>query len=432
MLEIKPFKGIRYNMEKIPNLSQVMAPPYDVISKEDQERYHNKHPCNIIHIDKGLDLPEDTETNNKYTKAADYLNTWLKKEYLIQDQKPSFYIYQKIYTIDNIQKEVTGFIGLMKLEEFSSQKILPHERTHDKPIKDRLSLLTNCKTHVSQIFSLYQDHNQYIPNLITSIIEKRMPFIDITFEDQVRHKVWRVTDKKTISNIQEDMKYKKIFIADGHHRYQTALNYKRQLENEGIKIGDDDPRNYILMYFTNILNKGLTIFPTHRLIQNLNGLEFDSLKEKIKEYFHIENYPHLLSLSQKLKEKEDSNHTFGLFAEDKFYLITLKNLNLINELSPNNQPSQLNQLAVSVLQYTLIQNVLGIKEEEIEHKVSYNRSKEEAVKLIKEGKYKLALFLTPTKIEEVEEIAHLGVLMPQKSTYFYPKLLTGLVLYKIS
>ncbi|MDI6785988.1 MAG: DUF1015 domain-containing protein [bacterium] len=430
MLEVKPFKGIVYNQEKISDLTQVVAPPYDVISKKDQGRYHNNHPFNIIHIDKGIDLHNDNNINNKYTRATTYLKKWLKEKYLTQDRKPYFYIYQKVYTIDNIQKEVTGFIGLMKLEEFSSQKILPHERTHSKPIKDRLSLLSNCKAHISQIFSLYQD--QDIPDLINNFIENKAPFIDIIFEDQIRHKVWRINNEETIRKIQEGMKNKKIFIADGHHRYQTALNYKKQLENEGIEINDNDPRNYIMSYFTNILNKGLTILPTHRLIFNFNGMEFNSIRNTIKKYFHIESCPHLPSLSHKLKENEGSNHIFGLFAENEFYLLTLKNLNLIDRLSPKEQPPQLNHLAVSVLQHTLIHNVLGIKEEEeMEQKISYARSKEEAVNLVKEGKYKLALFVTPTKIEEVEKIAYLGVLMPQKSTYFYPKLLTGLVMYKL-
>lgn len=431
MLEIKPFKGIVYNQNKISNLAQVMAPPYDIIFPEDQERYHYNHPYNIIHIDKGLDFPDDHDGNNKYTRAANYLDKWLKEEYLIQDQKPCFYIYQEVYTVDNIQKEIISFIGLMKLEEFSSQKILPHERTYEKPIKDRLNLLSNCKAHISQIFSLYQDHKEDIPNLINDFLKEKTPFIDLTFEDQVRHKVWRISDEKTIRKIQENMKDKKVLIADGHHRYQTALNYKKQLENEGIRITDNDSRNYIMMCFTNISNRGLTIFPTHRLLQDLNGIDFSSIKDKIKKHFYIENCFHSHLLFQKLKENEGFNHIFGLYMENKFYLLTLKDIDLINKVSPKDQPFQLNQLAVSVLQHVLIHHTLGIKEEEIEHKINYTRSKEEAIKQVKEQKCKLALFISPTKIEEVEEIARLKVLMPQKSTYFYPKLLTGLVMYKL-
>ncbi|MBU2599685.1 DUF1015 domain-containing protein [bacterium] len=427
MIEVKPFKGILYNSEKISNFSQVMAPPYDVISKQDQERYIKSHPCNIAHLDKGLDLPNDTPEYNKYTRASNYLNNWLEEGYLTLDQRPSFYAYQKIYNIDNIPKILAGFIGLLRLEDFSSQRILPHEKTHHKPIEDRLNLLSHCRAHLSPVFSLYQDYHQEIPKIINDFIEKKPPFIDLIFEDCIRHKVWKISDQETMENIQKAMKDKKIFIADGHHRYQTALNYQRQLINQ---ISPDSPENFIMMYFTNILNEGLTILPTHRLISS--NLELNSLKDKIKEYFHLEDCFSLLALSQRLREKENSNYIFGLFGEDKFYLLTLKDPQLIDKLSPQDQPWALNHLAVSVLQHIFIQNILHIKEEEVEHKIGYTRSMEEAVKLIKEGRYQLGLFLTPTKIAEVEKISNLGGLMPQKSTYFYPKLLTGLVMYKFN
>jgi len=443
MAILAPFRGILYNQEKMEDISLVVTPPYDVITKEEQERYYQRHPNNIIRLDLGKDLPGDNDQVDKYTRAADYLKIWQEDNILVRDDLPSIYYYQQEFTLKREQRKTRkGFIVLVKLEDFSSGIVLPHEKTMTEPKADRLKLMESCNANLSPIFSLYSDPEKKIDR----IVEGRQdvsPFIDFFDDKKTRHQLWRIHDKEIIHKITNAIKELSLFIADGHHRYETALNYSIKMRGRNKSFNGNEAYNYVMMYLSNLDDEGLVILPTHRLVYNLNNFNPDLFYKKAEEYFHVEEFVFNGNnelairgeLFTELEKRGQTQHTFGMYMKDANYysLLTMKNEDLLNSRVMDNITPVLRGLDVNILQAFILNAILGISDQNMENQknVDFIEDGDEAIELVRKDKYEMVFLMNPTRVKQVNEAACARVRMPQKSTFFYPKLPSGLVINSI-
>lgn len=443
MAKIFPFNGVFYNKKVSGNLSKVMIPPYDIISKEQQENFYKIHPYNCIRLTLGKDFPADSDRNSKYTRSGAFFNAWLKNSVLVQDKDESIYAYEQRFKYKGKKFTRLGFIALFKLEELEAGRVYPHENTLPKPKQDRLELLKATAANFEPIFSLYIDQDEKIPRIIRKNI-KRKPLVEVKDFSGALNRLWKIPAKGIIGKLAKEMLNKQIYIADGHHRYEASLRYRNEMRTRSQKSTGDEPYNYIMTYFTNIFDKGLAIMPIHRLVLNLNLKEKINLENRLVDYFDVEEIKFakrteniaskkLLRMVSKAKEGE---HFMGMYlhGESKYHLLKLKNEKLIEKYVTADKPKEWKKLDVSILHSIVIKEILGITDKDIEAEncVKYVHNDDEAFQLVKEGKYQLAFFLNPTKVEEVVAVADKYEKMPQKSTFFYPKLLTGLIMYKMS
>lgn len=424
MAEIKTFKGVFYNKGIIGDMADVVAPPYDVISEEDQRRLLHHSKFNVVR----LILPQGS-TNTKYSQAANIFTEWLEKGVLVRDIEPAVYIYEQEYDFRNTRKRRIGFIALAKIEDFSSGKIKAHEKTLKGPKADRLRLLKACKTNFSQIFSLFSDPEQQVDAILQKHTETE-PRIDIE-ADGVNHRLWNLTDPDDVKIISTLMEDKPLFIADGHHRYETALNYRDEMRQLTGDLSGAAPFDYTMMMFVNMDSEGLTVLPTHRDLKNLPKINHDKLQENLNYVFDVQKLDSIDQVMEGLSENAD-RHAIGMYLDNNsYYLLKVKDENKIVELLDGNQSTAWKLLDVTILHQVIINRILGFGGTNIENSIKFTTNEKEAVDLVAGGKYKMAFLLNPTKVASVKAIAEKGEVMPQKSTYFYPKLLSGLVFNKL-
>ena len=418
-IEIKPLNALVYNQDKV-EIKDVIAPPYDVISEKYRDELYKRSPYNITRLI--LSNAEDP-----YKDASETFRKWLDEKVLIKTDKPViFYLLQK-YKLNG--KEITrkGFIARNKIEDFSTGNILPHEFTMSGPKEDRLKLTKACKANFSQIFMVYSDPEKQIEKAVDL---SGTPFIDVLDDNGVRNTVWKIADEKTIALIEKVLKDKTLLIADGHHRYETALNYRNFLgENAG-------EANYVMSYFTN-MDDDLLIYPTHRIITK--WIEPYVLLETVKKYFDVKDYTFTGANKAEVKKEflnaiEKSSKykiTMGLYMKNvnKFYLLTLReDVNSI--LDEYNVPDELKTLDLTVLHKVILTKELGFTEEEqmAQDGIKYIKVENEAFDMIDLGRAEASFIMAYPKIEDIKRISSAGYRMPQKSTYFYPKLLSGIVI----
>ena len=448
MANILPFKGIRFNSEKINDISKVITPPYDIISAEERERYYQLHPNSIIRLILGKDLPEDNQTNNKYTRAGNYFETWRKEAIFIQDPEPAVYVYAQEFTLKGKKYMRKGFISLVKLEEFKTGQIYPHEHTLAKPKEDRLKLMKSCNANFSQVFSFYEDEDKKISEILNRFSEEGLdtctsPVVDFTDDFGVRNVLWVINDRGVNDELTSLMKNKPLFIADGHHRYETALFYRDLVKDngqnpEGSKQEDNSPCEYVMMMCVSMDDPGLVILPTHRLVRNVEGFDTEKLKSSLTEFFEVSDMGrdcNIESLTQKLSDGADK-HTLAVYigGEDKrFYILKLKDKAVLENVLKD-EYSEWKSIDTGILHGVIFDKMLGIKAESTSKSdnIKYVQDVKEAVEVINEGKFQLGFFLNPTGIGQIRDIAIKRHKMPPKATYFYPKLMTGIVLRHIS
>jgi uncharacterized protein (DUF1015 family) len=413
MAEIIPFKGILYNMSKVLG-EDVVAPPYDIITPEYKETLYNKSRYNIVRIDFGKELEGDNESENKYTRASNFLNSWLKDGILTTREKSGFYAYEVEYEIKNQRKKLRGFFCLVKLVELG-KGVYPHECTHSKPKADRLNIMKACNANTSPIFSLYNSPQRRASTVIEETIKQNKPYMEAHDPDSSAHRLWIIEDKSDIDIIVDDIKDKAIFIADGHHRYETALEFQKEMKMLSADSYQLSAKSwdYVLMFLANMSDEGLTILPAHRLVR---GMPENSMKI-LSEYFYI----------NKVDASEDiegtiSGHknTIGFCQCDGSQQYILKHRG--GGLDDVNRA--LKGLDVIILHELIFKKLLKITN------IAYEMNVETALNMIEKGLYDAVFFLNPTRVEDVEKVALSDVRMPPKSTYFYPKLLTGMVIYK--
>jgi uncharacterized protein (DUF1015 family) len=432
MPRVYPFKGIYYNIGKVENPSLVLTQPYDKIDQKLQEIYYNRHPFNLIRIIKGKDYPDDTPVYNKYTRASELLEKWLEEKVLLQDKKPCIYPYYQYYNTPEGQKTRKGFVALVEVEELSKGKIFPHEQTHTKPIEDRLQLLRATGTYFGQIFMLYSDPQNKINNIIDKYILQHEPLISCKDDFNEIHKLWRIDSPQIIEEIKNLIEPKDIIIADGHHRYKSSYLY---LKERGIKEGT-------MATLINMDDVGLFIFPTHRVVYGLKDFDMRRFLNQCEKYFDISVYPFFdedgealarIELIEDLKITGLKNIAYGVVTKEHYYLFKLKdrNIPLTQILQPKSPDWKL--LDVNVLHNIILEKFLGITQEDLQYEryVDYLRYADEVIERIKKNRYNIGFLLNPVKVEQIKKVVKNRETLPQKTTDFYPKLLSGIVMYKI-
>lgn len=432
MAAIKAFPALRYNLEKIKEISSVVTPPYDVISAYQQSQFYRAHTRNLIRIILGQEKKGDNQQNNKYTRAAAYLDKWIKEGVFIQDKSPAIYIYQQLFDFEGEKISRIGFIGLLKLEPSGKGVVFPHEKTFCKPKEDRLSLLRSTQANLSPIFGLYRDPDSKIENLIKGAC-RGAPLLDFEFE-LVQNRLWLINNPEFITKLEKLTRDKKIFIADGHHRYEVACLYNK-LSGKAARLHKaTQPHRlnsaYIMMYFSALESRGLKVLPTHRLINNLPDVKLCSLKQALAKHFIIEDFTNYADLSRKLKSAKITEHFFGLYLGNKiFYLLKLKKIRDKNAKHP---AGSYKDLDVVILHNLIFKKILGIKEENSrDQQILYTREENLAIQLVDSKKYQTAFFMNPPRPRQISAISESLKKMPHKSTYFYPKPLSGLVINKL-
>ncbi|HEX9020587.1 MAG TPA: DUF1015 domain-containing protein [Nitrospirota bacterium] len=440
MARITPFRGIVYTQAKAGRMDDLVCPPYDIISPAEQQALYRKNPYNVIRLEFGLTSPADTQEDNRYSRAAAALEDWSRRGVLQQRQDAAFYIYEMEYNIGGGVKRLRGLICLVKIEDYDSGVVKPHESTLSGPKTDRLNLLRACKASFSQIFSLFSDPQGNVASMLAKAGGR--PEMEAKNSDGVLHRVWALADKDDIEVIVREMADKPFFIADGHHRYDTALNYRNERREAAGSFTGEEGYNYVAMFLARLEDTGLTVLPAHRALFNLNNFEPRRFEDDLNRYFNIER----IDFDKKSEAKDrrtildtmahraERAHVFGMRikGEHSYYLLTLRSEADMDALLADKSPAY-RRLDVSILHHLIIDKLLGVRMET--HKlglnIEYIKDADEADEKVHDGNAEIVFFMNPTKVQEVKEVAAAGERMPQKATYFYPKLLTGLVMHKL-
>ncbi len=415
MAEVLAFRGMRYNPEKVKDVGQVLAPPYDIISAEEQARLYHRHPYNVVRLILGRIYSRDDKKINRYTRAGKLFQDWITKKVLVADESPCIYVYSQEYRINGRRQRRLGFVACLKLDD--GEGCLPHERTLAKPKEDRMKLIRQVKANLSPIFSFYIDKAGIVERTVSEGVEGK-PLYEFSDQEGVRHRFWKIADPKRISRIRNLMRKKQVFIADGHHRFEVArANWVKQNKAESAGA--------VMMYFTGFSAENLCVLPTHRMLKKVTGLE--KKLEKLEEYFEkvpARDLKHLVKLQEKA-----TGFSIGLYYRRRFFLLRLKDEGVLKKLL-SDVPVLWRELDVVMLNRVVFEHILGLNEKDKEEKISYTRDAEIAVKRVNGGSCQAAFFPNATKPEQVKQIALSHSRMPQKSTYFYPKPITGLVINK--
>ena len=450
MAMISPFRAWRYDPERVP-IQQVVTQPYDKITPAMQERYYEASPYNLVRIILGKRLPGDGDAENVYTRAAASFQNWRQTGVLRRDPEPSIYRYCQTFRIpgsipeSQTPAERRGFIALGRIEDYSAGVVFRHEQTLAKPKADRLDLLRANRAHFGQIFMLYSGAGKVDALLDSAAAPDIAPDIEVTDEYEVVHRVWKISDASVIASVQEQMRDQKLIIADGHHRYETALNYRNQRRAEAeTSSGIPAPYDSVMMTFVDMHRRdmdrrdkdrpGLVILPTHRLVFGLPSFSAAQFQAETRQFFNVEEVDAGIDAARATAILQQAGHAgtalLAVTAERTFLLHTPKAVGtrLFGNLSLRQQA-----LDIVKLHKCLLEGVLKISEEAIRNQenVSYCREAAEALAQVRSGKVQATFLMNPVRIEQVRDIAFAGEVLPQKSTDFYPKLLSGLTIYAL-
>jgi uncharacterized protein (DUF1015 family) len=432
MADVKPFRGIHYDAGRVSDLSLVVTPPYDVISPEEQEELHRRHPRNIVRIDFGLDMAGDRTGLEKYRRAGGWLREWLADGTLVRDSAPCLYYYEQEFTIEGKGKYVRkGFLGALKLSPFGEGVVYPHERTHSKPKEDRLHLMRATDAHMSPIFGLFSDPANEVATALRAGISAS-PDLAAADDLGVRHRVWKVSDPKTIECVAAMMADKGVFIADGHHRYETALAFRDEMR---AKHGQNPAAAYehVMMFLCNMDDEGIVILPTHRGVHSFPIFQGERFRSLVRECLPVETLEG--SPREALEAVEEAGRRGKAIAwctgGSRFHLATFPDLDRFCETHMSGYPPQLRSLDVVLLHGFMFDRCLGILPESINQGkfVNYYKDPMQAKRDLSAGAIQAAFFLNPVTIPEFRDVSLSGHVLPQKTTFFYPKIGTGLLIF---
>jgi uncharacterized protein (DUF1015 family) len=435
MADIRPFRALRYNPEKV-TAAQVVTQPYDKITQAMRERYYAASPFNLVRIILGRSQPGDNTKDNVYTRAAVLSRQWREQGILLQDSAPSIYAYSQTFTAPSGKSfERRGFIALGRVEDYSAKIVFRHEQTLAKPKADRLDLLRATRSHYEQLFLLYEDSGEIDSLLATS----NRPTIDVADEYGVAHRVWQISDPAVITSVQSKMRDQKLVIADGHHRYETALNFRNECRAASSTTNIDAPCEFVMMTFVNLNDPGLLILPTHRVVHSLPSFSADEFQKASRQFFEVEETDPAIDAAKAAAILQDRGRggtvLLGVTANRTFVLHSLRPAaaRFFSGLSPRQQ-----SLDVVQMHKGLLEGVLKLSEESIRNQqnLSYVREAAEAIAAVRgKGNGKkaadIAFLMNPCPVQKMREVALAGEVMPQKSTDFYPKLLSGLTAYAL-
>ena len=428
-----PFKGIRYNAASIGDVARVVAPPYDVISPYQRDEFCASHPNNVVHLELGKDQPGDDDRDNRYTRAGKVFFQWAAAGALAEDAAPAFYIYDQEFALGAKTLTRRAFFAALRLEPFGN-RVLPHEETMPGPRADRLRLITACPVNLSPIFGLYRDPGDAVARLLAAALPAQPDFSFTDFAG-VRQTLWKVQRPPLLNQLSELMETKRIYIADGHHRYETALKYRDIATEAQGKLDPADPRNFVMTACVSIADPGLVVLPAHRVIGGVPGFDARKLLAGLAAHFTVKAIPAPKrgSAVDALLAKMDGNeHTFGLYSGGKAWMLSLKDPAQA-DANPAPRGPAWRRLDVSLLVWLILEQGLGLTHDDLANpeRVKYVKDPAEAAQHADSGQYQLVCYLNPTRVEQLEAVAQAGDRMPPKSTYFYPKLLTGLVMRRL-
>ena len=455
MAQVYPFRAFRYDPKRAP-FDRVLTQPYDKISPEMQEKYYAADPHSLIAVEKGRAYPSDTPQNSVYTRAAASIENWIRDQIVVQDAAPSFYGYSQEFTVpgtvdrfaaaqDEERRTRRGFIGAGKLEEYSSGVVFRHEHTLSGPKADRLELLRHTRTHTGQLFMLYSDAAKRIDAILAEAESAAAPATEMRDEYGVLHRLWEIAEPQRVTAIQKAMEDQKLVIADGHHRYETALNYRNECRARAGKIDPDAPYERVMMTFVNTHSEGLMILPGHRVVAHVHDFSWSGVRRHLEPWFEAEEFPFSGS-----GERSEAKRKFlaklinlrlkraiGVYPAPEarkraFYLLALREGVNLAQLLPNVSPLQ-RELDVVLLHEGILEPALGITPQAVtaEANLTYEREASAALEAVDSGRAQISFLLNPCDVEQVMRIATAGEVMPQKSTDFYPKLLSGITMYRV-
>lgn len=419
MSALKAFKAVFYNKEKVADLSDAICPPYDVISKEQQEGYYKQNPFNFIRLELAKETSKDTSKDNKYTRAKKTYEEWLKKGVLKQDDKPCIYFYKQDYKYQGQKYTRTGFLGLLKIGDDSGVKILPHEHTHSAAKTDRLTLWSAIKSNLSSIFVGYADKSGKIDKMFLKDLISRKPDLEATDADKVKHTIWRLDDPAKIQEIISIIDGQNLFICDGHHRFEVSKEMRREALKKNKKANGESSFDYVMAYFTNMDSKDLQIFPIHRIVK-----KFPISVTLLEQFFRIDKIKTKSDFLVLLARAGQNEHAFGLYNKQGMFLLRLKNKMLI-EKHVQEGSKDYKSLDAAILK-SLVFDQVGVSSEDI----IYSKDPSEVMQAVDEGQAEAGFLLNPVQIKQLRAIASNDERMPPKTTYFYPKVLSGLTIYK--
>jgi len=436
-VELRPFHGIHYHPAHFENLFALLAPPYDVISQQERDILYQQHPYNVVRLTYGKDEPADTPDDNRYTRAAQYLHTWLRQGVLRRDTEPAMYLCAEEYVLpDGSQRERQGLIALCRLEPYERGIVLPHEETSPHPKRMLFDLRSAVEANLDQVFALYADDSGKLQEILTAQRQQpaRLSFRD---QDQMLHRVWAISEPSALNEIRQAMANGWALIADGHHRYETCLDYQQMMRQSIPHTTGDEWFNFVMMYLTDIHDPGLTILPTHRVLRGLSPAFVQQLPVCLRDTCDLEAFPCHTPAAQEaqrqrlldeMRRRGLGAHVFGLYTGDEtFWLLTYRG-SLATQTPTAGCNAHSSVLDVSLLHDLLLEKVLGIYVRE--DTIAFTQDDAAAVDLVARQEYQVAFLLNPTRIEQIVQPAMAGKRMPRKSTYFYPKLLTGIVMHK--
>ncbi len=446
MAQVHPFRAFRYNPARAP-FDRVLTQPYDKISPAMQEKYYAADPHNLIVVEKGRAHSDDAPQNNVYTRAAAALNDWIRNDIVTQDPAPSFYSYTQEYAVPgtNERRARRGFIGVGKLEDYSAGVVFRHEQTLSGPKADRLELLRHTRTHTGQLFMLYSDAERRIDAILAEAESAAAPATELRDEYGVVHRLWVIAEPGRVVAIQQAMAGQTLVIADGHHRYETALTYRNERRAQSGSSDSGAAYEFAMMTFINARSEGLTILPTHRLAANLHDFSWPSVRRHLEPWFTAEAFT-FRSENEMSEARAKFLHrladtrahrSIGVYAavqstKRAYYVLALRPGADLAQLLPNVSPLQ-RELDVVLLHEGILEPTLGITPQAVtsEKNLTYEREASAALEAIDRGAAQIAFLLNPCEVKQVMRIATAGEVLPQKSTDFYPKLLSGITMYRV-
>jgi uncharacterized protein (DUF1015 family) len=446
MALVQPFRAYRYN-PAIVSYDRVLTQPYDKITPKRQEEYYAADAHNLIAVEKGRINNDDTTRNNVYTRAAASLRSWIGEKVVQPDPAPAFYAYSQEFTVPGSSARRTrrGFIGAGKLEDYSANVIFRHEHTLSGPKADRLELLRHTRTHTGQLFMLFSDPGLQIEAIQRQVETSQRPVTELLDEYGVTHRLWMMADPQQIAAIQQAMADQKLVIADGHHRYETSLNFRNELRTRAGKVTPDAPYEFSMMTFVNTRSEGLTILPTHRVVRNLRDFSWSAVRRYLEPWFATEVFAFggesdRVAVQGKFLGKllaARAQRAIGVFPAPEtgtaaFYLLTLRPEADLAQILTGLSVLQ-RQLDVVLLHQGILEPALGITPQAVssEANLNYEREAAAAIEAVAEGAAQVAFLLNAVDVDLVMQVAKAGEVMPQKSTDFYPKLLSGITMYRI-
>ncbi len=429
MPEIRAFRGIRYDLGHVGSLSDVVAPPYDVIGPELQKELYERHPCNVVRLELNRIEPGDDEVDNRYTRAARFLRNWRSEGVLFEEADPAIYVYHQEFRLEGRSHVRRGFMARMRLSRFGEGQVFPHEHTMSQPKLDRLMLTMICKANLSPIFALYSDPKQETYDLLGAAVAGRPP-LEATDHLGVVHRIWPVTDVGVLSAVAAQMGPRPAFIADGHHRYETACKYREETHDSGF-LHPDHPANYVLVTFVAMEDPGLVILPTHRLFRGVPAMTAGQLAARLGDFFTARPGGHGPERGPAVWEDLETGGNQGTLAlytrEDRQWTIlelTHAGRSKLAEVADDHN-EEWRELGVSILHRLLVETLLG---QSGSPEAKYVHRVEEVVEGIASGEFPLAALVLPATVEHVRTVSLQGERLPIKTTYFYPKVLAGLVI----